>query len=1339
MTEDELEVFIAEQKARIAKERQQLQSKSLDKSQDLRRDGLGASSSKENIPPHHSKKEPPAHSDKQGDAVTNDQGRALPRGSYANLREKLNAERREEYNKFLAQKKMRSGPQKVQPKVENREVNGTNSLSIAERNSAKLQARRERNKEYNDFLKQKGQVQRGRHRGQSESDEQKIPNVNGVDRESPRDSSFHKEQSGRGIGGSYDNKRSPRPRHADHHDNFQQTDFSSQTLSPRRDYSRHYDDGPPPARKGWGTPVHLDYDDILRRKRAEEARYRRYDDDLDYYERRGMRPSVSDPYLNWPGPDNRRHYNDRYEDERDYDSRRVRFDDYRDRERGRYNRRDDMYDGTDQNFYREERSRTLPEMESKQQKAHDKPEVVNTRKPRPKSADDEGFFIGQRQSLSASQRKKEEYRKELEKQMKEAQEAKRRNREMEKSEGLTVSVTGLQDPEKLPDRLKALPKPVSRQAPSQAYHAAPSAGMNYTSRYQPSFAPQVNQAYMPPQPVDIPDFGLESAIQKPKAPMLEKPFELGPYHLPNYKSDSVDPYMYYGMRNPMEGEPGSIYGFTGQHFGVVSQPGDNPKDILRKIEINEVLQEAHSSGVQQINPSSRSAYEIFKDFLGKKAQEDLPHNGVVPHYNGYNGYAGPSRFDAGHNDPSLKADSSSKSYPILDPRPTQPLQKTGQSSIHNFVGDSSKSPRNKDNFKSYQEELRIQIQEKEKRKREEKLAQERYDLKMEEEAKHYQPFGKGGGGAPMRDNKGHIIADLKQVKQMKAFEGLSNDVFGGPASNLNASGEVGQLGLSPRANIPAIQNPAEFGTSLDAPPTNAKDEYKESLKKQIEEKKRRQEEEKEQERLREEKQERQLREQREKMQREFEAEKEKQRQKEEKARQENEELSRRAEERRKEEKVRANVENTSVEQHNRAAEVRRESQLPRNDSPPIPTLRKKQEEHQLRNDSPPVPTLRKKQEENQFSQPKTDSPVVPSLSKMLKDNKKQKKTPIEESESPRDSDVSPIRPGNPPRDSDERPIKPGNEDMYFHADSKNAQIEDAVVVDMSFGQSSLIADNYNGRTSPPVPAVSTKERAGENERDVMSALSTMRKQLQSEQRRVQQALEREYDPYTHVPSTHTSRRTSPQVNVLDLEKKKMKPVTVRRELTNQAAAYDFNSLKDRGSHSRQKVREQYPNEPTTDIALEAQQRALLKQQQEKLDSMRKAYQPSKYDMASLDLHHIGRGHDSPLIPLESSSAFIGIDSGESKIPADERSLPGSARTRDLYGDIASINEDALDILERKNKERIAALAAIESDGVSNEDPDDVLQKFMLKTSRPRHRPPSGKSEDLSLWLQPTGY
>ncbi|XP_046891194.1 uncharacterized protein LOC124477447 [Hypomesus transpacificus] len=64
---------------------------------------------------------------------------------------------------------------------------------------------------------------------------------------------------------------------------------------------------------------------------------------------------------------------------------------------------------------------------------------------------------------------------------------------------------------------------------------------------------------------------------------------------------------------------------------------------------------------------------------------------------------------------------------------------------------------------TYQEELEQQIQEKQERRRLEKAERDRAEAKLEAEIKNYDPWGRGGCGAPLRDNQGDLITDLKQM------------------------------------------------------------------------------------------------------------------------------------------------------------------------------------------------------------------------------------------------------------------------------------------------------------------------------------------------------------------------------------------------------------------------------------------------------------------------------------------------------------------------------------------------------------------------------------------------
>ena len=54
--------------------------------------------------------------------------------------------------------------------------------------------------------------------------------------------------------------------------------------------------------------------------------------------------------------------------------------------------------------------------------------------------------------------------------------------------------------------------------------------------------------------------------------------------------------------------------------------------------------------------------------------------------------------------------------------------------------------------------LPAQIQEREERKRRDREEKDRYDTKLEAEMKAYEPWGRGGAGAPLRDTTGNLIS-----------------------------------------------------------------------------------------------------------------------------------------------------------------------------------------------------------------------------------------------------------------------------------------------------------------------------------------------------------------------------------------------------------------------------------------------------------------------------------------------------------------------------------------------------------------------------------------------------
>ena len=56
------------------------------------------------------------------------------------------------------------------------------------------------------------------------------------------------------------------------------------------------------------------------------------------------------------------------------------------------------------------------------------------------------------------------------------------------------------------------------------------------------------------------------------------------------------------------------------------------------------------------------------------------------------------------------------------------------------------------------------MEEQKQKKKKFKEEEERYNRKIEEEIKNYDPFGKGGAGAPMRDEMGNIVGELRLSK-----------------------------------------------------------------------------------------------------------------------------------------------------------------------------------------------------------------------------------------------------------------------------------------------------------------------------------------------------------------------------------------------------------------------------------------------------------------------------------------------------------------------------------------------------------------------------------------------
>ncbi|NXU82404.1 CSPP1 protein, partial [Xiphorhynchus elegans] len=152
--------------------------------------------------------------------------------------------------------------------------------------------------------------------------------------------------------------------------------------------------------------------------------------------------------------------------------------------------------------------------------------------------------------------------------------------------------------------------------------------------------------------------------------------------------------------------------------------------------------------------------------------------------------------------------------------------------------------------------------------------------------------------------------------------------------------------------------------------------------------------------------------------------------------------------------------------------------------------------------------------------------------------------------------------------------------------------------------------------SPPVPARRNQLRSLEERKNVISELSEMRKQLRSEERRLQEQL-LNVTSDDDIPITR--RREKNPKDIFEMARLRLQ-APVRRPSSKEAQdpvniqnIWEFNELKSKGSkfpvfavdsESRVALRHMYPDPPKDDQTLEIQQRALLREQQKKLDRMR---------------------------------------------------------------------------------------------------------------------------------------
>ncbi|KAK5898593.1 hypothetical protein CgunFtcFv8_015996 [Champsocephalus gunnari] len=149
---------------------------------------------------------------------------------------------------------------------------------------------------------------------------------------------------------------------------------------------------------------------------------------------------------------------------------------------------------------------------------------------------------------------------------------------------------------------------------------------------------------------------------------------------------------------------------------------------------------------------------------------------------------------------------------------------------------AEKSKLMRERAQSYQEALRLQIREREDQKRREKEEKERYEAKIEAERMAFNPWGRSGAGAPIKDQNGNVVSDLKHMH--RAQEGCRSPVCRESGHAQSFLMEQGDASAPAEPQPPARRRLSGLSDHPTPEKLHIQDRYKEELIQQMEEKKR---------------------------------------------------------------------------------------------------------------------------------------------------------------------------------------------------------------------------------------------------------------------------------------------------------------------------------------------------------------------------------------------------------------------------------------------------------------------------------------------------------------------
>lgn len=592
---------------------------------------------------------------------------------------------------------------------------------------------------------------------------------------------------------------------------------------------------------------------------------------------------------------------------------------------------------------------------------------------------------------------------------------------------------------------------------------------------------------------------------------------------------------------------------------------------------------------------------------------------------------------------------------------------------------------------AYRKDLQRQMKEKKEKETKEKFAKEKYERQKDSEI--YDPFGKGGCGAPVRDQFGNLVADLKQMRKINENR-LSNT---SPLSQ-RASKDGGKEGSqspyvegSPRTTILTYDKLDDENVKKAT-----QDSYRDYLRQQVKEKEDLKRKEKERQKLEEEKDLEQLEKDRKRLKEEYQQELDRQRRKEEEARKKNEDIKQEAEIKRQaaimqqEQEVLKEVAERKALAENRMSEnINYSHAQTRANSPPVPTLR-----HKMKQFSNPPPPRTPEQVNSRSS-----SPPVPALRKkhasFKVENRRSHSTIIESS-------------------------KPNLNTATSQQSQESASSLDPVSADFPY---EVTERSYVSARHPPQRAYSPESEQNQ----LLTQLGAIRMHLQAE-------LANQTSQHQQSDIFEKAKRQKPKIAAPKVQRP-LDSATI-------SALNEFNRLKHTDSLQQGKFLEEFPEFPDSASTLEEQQIALLKNQHEELKKAQRTNPRQRGPFRET------KALDSPM--LLTRTAQISLDSahpfadGASRLSTSDASLADSPRRTQKHWERVrvpspgarskvSINTLEVDNMAARNEERLRRLEAILNGGSSRQDSDGYSlngNRFLPTTTQGRGT--ASRQSELSL-------